>query len=792
MKLVEDRSGVVVEAGGAKSMAMEIDASNTGILFSILSENLYSDIYGSIIRELVSNAWDANKEAGSTDKPVYVHFNGPTETEDAHIKIVDCGPGISEDRVEKIYGKYLASSKRDSNEQIGGWGLGSKTPLAYTDHFHITTVHNGMKYLYIMRKGVSNTILELMYSAHTDLANGTEIKIYLKDPAVDILKFFKAAHEQLMFFNNVLLVCNEEALELQASRYSGSLDIEEFSVFNKKKIYYFNKFVVVTDEGNYNHQSILLGQVKYPFPKEVDSSSLNNCELAIRFDIGELPVTPSREGILWTPAALTTFKQRYVEAVLEMQTIISKQKAQPVGYVEYVTSSSNDRKIKITDEFTINLGSSAHNNTFESEYNEITGNNVSLYSSPNCKYLTSSPLSATIFSTKEFETVLQTLLHFKNKYWCCHSSKLRELKWNRKTIIDLLKDGSQGKGRYYSFDTDTVNIKREVIVQNPDKFKGRDHTYFFTKKYNDPYYYKKGYKAFIEWYNAHNSKINPAYTCKELYKLIVLDISNSCNKFPEFNSLTFSKAAAKAKVTVAPDSISYNICKTTNNYGMNYKEEKGTTYDIHVFKTMQGIVVKKGELEGFKAFFCSREDKALKVYSIADSKFEKYKSLLKNPMSKEKYSRRIADACTLYQFFQSIEKGSHAGPWVKEFYNNRKFLTNIDAVERVLQEFSDKFNDDGWRGIKPKCYKDGTWKVPYLLKPLAEFYEENGWLNQELFRNLQSVHEQMNLLDFTQYISSDGADHPVIKKMITSIMLDSPTLTRKQKINLLTQKFKNN
>jgi hypothetical protein len=225
---------------------------------------------------------------------------------------------------------------------------------------------------------------------------------------------------------------------------------------------------------------------------------------------------------------------------------------------------------------------------------------------------------------------------------------------------------------------------------------------------------------------------------------------------------------------------------------MNYKEEKGTTYDIHVFKKMQGIVVKKGELDGFKAFFCSREDKALKVYAIADSKFEKYKSLLKNPMSKEKYDRRIADACTLYKFFQSIEHGSYCGSWVKDFYNNRKFLANVDSVERALQEFSDRFNDEGWKGSKPKCYNEGTWRVPYLLKPLLEFYEENGWLNQELFRNLQDVHEQMNLLDFTQYISSDGAEHPVIKKMITSIMLDSPTLTRKQKINLLTQKFKNN
>jgi hypothetical protein len=55
MKLVEDKTRYDVDSFGSKSISMEIDASNTGILFSILSENLYSDIYGSIIRELVSN-----------------------------------------------------------------------------------------------------------------------------------------------------------------------------------------------------------------------------------------------------------------------------------------------------------------------------------------------------------------------------------------------------------------------------------------------------------------------------------------------------------------------------------------------------------------------------------------------------------------------------------------------------------------------------------------------------------------------------------------------------------------
>ena len=35
---------------------------------------------------------------------------------------------------------WFSSTKRNTDEFIGGWGLGSKSPLAYQDYFFIITI----------------------------------------------------------------------------------------------------------------------------------------------------------------------------------------------------------------------------------------------------------------------------------------------------------------------------------------------------------------------------------------------------------------------------------------------------------------------------------------------------------------------------------------------------------------------------------------------------------------------------------------------------------------------------
>ena len=69
-------------------------------------------------------------------------------TLDWNYRIKDFGPGISPDRMSNIFIQYTASTKRDDNVQTGGFGLGAKTPFAYSNSFVIVTVMNGIKYQY--------------------------------------------------------------------------------------------------------------------------------------------------------------------------------------------------------------------------------------------------------------------------------------------------------------------------------------------------------------------------------------------------------------------------------------------------------------------------------------------------------------------------------------------------------------------------------------------------------------------------------------------------------------------
>jgi hypothetical protein len=101
-----------------------------GIVFQMLTDGIYSNPIGSIVREIASNCFDSHAEAG-VNTPVIVK-RSYDETSDTHyISFIDYGVGMSPDRIENVYGVYLESTKRETNDQIGGFGIGGKTPLAY-------------------------------------------------------------------------------------------------------------------------------------------------------------------------------------------------------------------------------------------------------------------------------------------------------------------------------------------------------------------------------------------------------------------------------------------------------------------------------------------------------------------------------------------------------------------------------------------------------------------------------------------------------------------------------------
>ena len=57
----------------------------------------------------------------------------------------DFGVGMSDYEVRYVFATYMKSTKDDKANEIGAYGLGAKTPFAYTDAFTIIAIKDGVR-----------------------------------------------------------------------------------------------------------------------------------------------------------------------------------------------------------------------------------------------------------------------------------------------------------------------------------------------------------------------------------------------------------------------------------------------------------------------------------------------------------------------------------------------------------------------------------------------------------------------------------------------------------------------
>ena len=133
---------------GKKGKVGKATVTNDPILMSMLSKGLYANPLKSMVQEITFNAWDAHRMDNCLDKPIDIYFNDTTG-----FMVRDYGPGIPPGKTfTDIYFTYGGSTKRDDADATGGFGLGSKSPFAYTDTFNVTNHHKGEKYMHIMHR----------------------------------------------------------------------------------------------------------------------------------------------------------------------------------------------------------------------------------------------------------------------------------------------------------------------------------------------------------------------------------------------------------------------------------------------------------------------------------------------------------------------------------------------------------------------------------------------------------------------------------------------------------------
>jgi len=283
------------EVGGFEQIDARIREEDLGFMLNMTSKNLYSNPIGAFIREIVSNAVDANVDT-DTKNPIQVKVF--EEDDQWYITIQDEGTGMTREVFDRVYMSWGSSDKRDTDKKIGGWGLGSKSPLSYQDSFEITTIAEGIKYEYQFINQEPKPTALILGDEETDEISGTTIRIMLETD--DLYEVGTECTKQLAYFDNVY-VTNENTF------YD-----------NNFKIYESKTFKLRTGTRPFEDEMhIVLGQVAYPINWKVLGMDAIKIPVAIKFDVSELEVQLSRESIKYGNDEVKRFIKDRIKAVEE-------------------------------------------------------------------------------------------------------------------------------------------------------------------------------------------------------------------------------------------------------------------------------------------------------------------------------------------------------------------------------------------------------------------------------------------------------------------------------------------
>lgn len=319
--------------GNIKANKVGIDTKNIDFVASLLTTNLYSNPIQSFIRETVSNGWDSHVEAGNK-QPVIIDLSSSASAETFHsrttyyynsgtvdltIKIRDFGVGLSPERFATIYTNIGSSTKRDSNDFIGAFGIGRFSCLSCSDSATLTSYYNGTKYSYLMYKDGAGINIDELGQWPTDEKNGLSVEVTLqmnREKREELIQAFNA----LVYFNCIYI--ND------AQRLLGDFAYN----FNKRSIKHYKTFSVwLSKDRNLTHNysgetriNLLVGNCIYPFTKKQLANMVNfplDWDIDIKFDIGEVDITPNREAILYNNKSDEIIKKRLEQALEEMREL---------------------------------------------------------------------------------------------------------------------------------------------------------------------------------------------------------------------------------------------------------------------------------------------------------------------------------------------------------------------------------------------------------------------------------------------------------------------------------------
>lgn len=305
MKFAENVSTVEGNAVFEGSVKATVDDEHISHIIRSLTD-MYSNPYLAIAREYLSNGYDATIERMGVESSfgtildIPVEVTTPSPLTPTFI-VRDYGTGMDRDILSNVFLKYGASTKRDTNNQIGGFGLGAKSALAAVSSFTVVSVKNGKKNTGIIQKDAEGLPeISFLPEMETDEPSGTTVTIHLP----------KANEIERIFSDSNLLV----GFPHNSVKLNGTL--------HTRSVYNPDLFAKISDTG-WLSNALIKWDAK---SREIDSPMWTRQKLIVT--VGPISYTVNRDELM--PHAPLAEKEKVFTGLMSFGVINL-----PIGSVDF-------------------------------------------------------------------------------------------------------------------------------------------------------------------------------------------------------------------------------------------------------------------------------------------------------------------------------------------------------------------------------------------------------------------------------------------------------------------------
>ena len=301
------------------SYSFGIKESGLSHIFNVLRNQLYSDKILAVIREYSANALDAHAEVGKQEVPIEITI--PTKL-NLNFEVRDFGRGLTEKEIGEIYAMYGESTKRGTNEQIGQLGLGSKSGFAYGDSFLITSWAKGKQTTYKAFIDPSQVgRIAKMDQQDSDQPCGVKITVPVRPQ--DVESFTEKATKLFQRFS-----VTPSIKGITPEDFEKNFTKQEVALEGKDK-----SWRILKEQSGHSRSSFaIMGNIAYPidiYALDLDYSDkirdlLTCSSFDLRFNIGDLEVAASREGLQYTDFTKEAILNKLNSIVKELPDLCSE------------------------------------------------------------------------------------------------------------------------------------------------------------------------------------------------------------------------------------------------------------------------------------------------------------------------------------------------------------------------------------------------------------------------------------------------------------------------------------